>query len=181
MRVVSVNVGGPREVEWHGHIVETSIWKLPVEGRVHAAGINLAGDLQSDRTVHGGASKAVYVYPSEHYEFWRGELPEMNLPWGAFGENLTTEGLLENEVLIGDVMRIGSAEFGVTQPRMPCFKLGIRFGDDRMVRRFWLSRRSGFYFTILREGDVGAGDEIEIVRRGPGLSIADVFDNRSHG
>jgi MOSC domain-containing protein YiiM len=174
-KLLSVNVGLPREVEWHGRRVRTSIWKSPREGRVRVERLNLEGDRQSDLTVHGGPDKAVYVYPSEHYAFWRAELPDMDLGWGTFGENLTTEGLFETDVMIGDRMEIGSAEFRVTQPRMPCFKLGIRFGSDDMVRRFLHSERTGFYLTVLREGDVGADDTIEIAAHDPrGLSVADV-------
>src|SRR3989475_8885773 len=128
MKVVSINVGLPREVRWHGKTVLTSIFKAPVEGSVKVRHLNVEGDRQSDLAVHGGADKAVYVYPAEHYAFWRAELPGVDLPWGAFGENLTTEGLMEDSVHIGDRFRIGSAELVVTQPRMPCFKLGIRFG-----------------------------------------------------
>jgi MOSC domain-containing protein YiiM len=161
LRVVSVNVGRPREVEWHGQPVTTSIWKAPVAGRVRVGRENLEGDRQADLSVHGGAYKAVYMYPSEHYEAWRREQPGLLLPWGAFGENLTTEGLLESDVRIGDRLRIGSAEFEVTQPRQPCYKLGVRFGRDDMVKLFLASGRSGFYLSVAREGEVGAGDAIE--------------------
>jgi MOSC domain-containing protein YiiM len=159
--LVSVNVGRPREVDWHGRTVRTSIWKSPVTGLVHVTTLNLEGDEQSDLSVHGGPEKAVYVYPREHYEYWRGELPGEDLPWGAFGENFTTEGLLERDVRIGDRIRAGSAEFVVTQPRMPCFKLGIRFGRDDMVKRFLRSGRLGFYLAVLKEGDVTPGDTLD--------------------
>ncbi|HYS52670.1 MAG TPA: MOSC domain-containing protein [Thermoanaerobaculia bacterium] len=175
MKLISVNVGPPREVVWRGRTVKTSIWKTPTSGRVVVRNLNVAGDAQSDLTVHGGPDKAVYVYPSEHYAFWRAELPDMELSWGAFGENFTTEGLIESEVMIGDRMQIGSAEFQVTQPRMPCFKLGIRFGRDDMIKRFLRSGRTGFYLAVLREGEVGAGDPIAFAeRRQGGLSVADV-------
>jgi MOSC domain-containing protein YiiM len=175
VQLISVNVGLPREVEWRGRSVRTSIWKSPVTGRVPVAKLNLEGDAQSDLSVHGGPDKAVYVYPAEHYPFWRAELPDHELSWGAFGENLTTDGLLEPEVLIGDRIRIGSAEFVVTQPRMPCFKLGIRFGRDDMVKRFLRSERTGFYLAVLREGEIGAGEAIEFIERdGRGLSVSDV-------
>lgn len=180
MKVLSVNVGGPREVQWRGHTVRTSIWKSPVEGRVRVRTLDLDGDEQSDLTVHGGADKAVYVYPGEHYAFWRGAVPSMDFPFGAFGENLTTEGLLEGSVHIGDRLRAGSAEFVVTQPRFPCYKLGIRFGTEKMIVRFLRSGRSGFYLAVLREGDVGAGDAIESIGGdAESLSIADVFGQRS--
>jgi len=176
MTVVSVNTGGPREVHFNSDTVRTSIWKLPREGRVRAAGFNLDGDEQSDLTVHGGPYKSVYVYPSEHYAFWRSELPNVELPWGVFGENLTTEGLLETSVSIGDRFGIGSAEFQVTQPRQPCFKLGIRFGREDMLKRFVVSGRSGFYLSIVREGDLGRGDTIQLTHREPGsMSVADIF------
>src|SRR5262245_21519031 len=166
MRVISVNVGRPQTVTWHKKTVLTSIWKHRVEGPVHVKPFNLHGDEQSDLTVHGGPNKAVYGYPTEHYEYWRRELPDADLPWGAFGENLSIEGLLETEIAIGDRYRIGSAELIVTQPRIPCFKLGIRFGDDRMVKRFMASRRLGFYFAITAPGEITAGDSIGLVSRG---------------
>jgi len=176
MKLVSLNTGRPREVEVDGHTVLTSIWKSPREGRVHVAALNIDGDRQSDLTVHGGQYKAVYCYPSEHYAYWRGQLPGMDVPWGAFGENLTTEGLLETEVCIGDRFQIGTAEFQVTQPRQPCFKLGIRFGRDDMIKRFLASGRSGFYVSVAREGDIAAGDEIRILERGAGgMSVSDIF------
>ena len=177
--VISVNVGLPREVQSRGRIVRTSIWKAPRGGRVQVGRLNLEGDQQSDLSVHGGADKAIYVYPSEHYAFWREELPEMDLSWGAFGENLTTEGLLEPEVMIGDRIAIGSAEFEVTQPRLPCFKLAIRFGRDDMIKRFFRSGRTGFYLAVIREGDVAAGDRIQFTRREPhGPSISEVVAGR---
>lgn len=175
MHVVSLNVGGPRTVQWHGRTVRTSIWKSPVTGRVAVNSLNFDGDRQSDLTVHGGPFKAVYAYPSEHYDYWREALPGVDLPWGAFGENLTTEGLSEVTVHIGDRFQIGTAEFQVTQPRMPCYKLGIRFNDDLMVKRFLDSGRSGIYFSVLREGHVTAGDAITLLDHiEDGVSVSDI-------
>jgi len=177
MRLVSVNVGLPREMEWRGRIIRTSIFKTPTDRRVRVTTVNLEGDRQSDLSVHGGVDKAVYAYPSEHYAYWRGELPGMDLPWGIFGENFTTEGLLEESVRIGERLRVGSAEFVITQPRMPCFKLGIRFDRPDIVRRFLQSRRTGFYLAVLREGEVAAGDSIQFTaqERG-GLTVADIVN-----
>lgn len=165
MRLASVNVGLPREVEWRGGRVLTGIFKSPVEGRVRVHALNLEGDRQADLSVHGGPDKAVYAYPAEHYEYWREALPGVELPPGSFGENLTTEGLKEAEIRIGDRHRIGSAVLRVTQPRMPCFKLGAKFGRDDMVKRFLASERTGFYFAVVEEGDVAAGDAIEPLER----------------
>ena len=173
MRIISINAGLPREVAWGGKTVTTSIWKEPVSGPVRVSALNIAGDRQSDLTVHGGADKAVYVYPSEHYAFWRREVPGVELPWGAFGENFTTAGLSE-EFRIGDRLRIGSAEFAVTQPRMPCYKLAIRFGRADIVKRFLKSGRTGFYLSVVREGVVEAGDSIELDSRGESLTVADI-------
>jgi len=175
MEVISVNVGLPRTVEWRGRSVQTSIFKEPVPGRVRVSQLNLEGDRQSDLTVHGGVNKAVYVYPSEHYPFWAEELPGFDLPHGVFGENLTTTGLSETNVHVGDRLGIGSAEFVVTQPRMPCFKLEIRFNRSDMVRRFLHSGRTGFYLAVTQEGEVGAGDAIAVIQRHPeAIAIADV-------
>jgi len=177
MKLLSVNVGLPREIEWKGKIVRTSIFKASVPGRVPVAKLNLKGDQQSDLSVHGGIDKAVYAYPSEHYPFWRQQLPDMDLPWGVFGENLTTEGLLEETFHIGDRLRVGSAEFVVTQPRMPCFKLGIRFNRSDIVKRFLQSGRTGFYFAVLKEGEVAAGDSIELLEKdGHNIPVADVVN-----
>lgn len=180
LSVVSVNVGQPRELEWRGEAVRTSIFKSPVAGRARVSRLNIEGDRQSDLEVHGGAEKAVYVYPSEHYSFWRKELPGQDLPWGAFGENLTTAGLSEESVHIGDRLCAGSAEFVVTQPRMPCFKLAIRFDRPDIVKRFLRSGRTGFYLAVLKEGEIGAGDVIErIAQDGPRVSMAAVVAARS--
>jgi MOSC domain-containing protein YiiM len=165
MKLISVNIGLPREVQWKGHSVLTGIFKEPVEGTVKVRSLNLDGDRQADLTVHGGRDKAVYAYPVEHYDFWRKQLPEMNLPVGMFGENLTVEGLFENEVNIGDRLRIGTVLFEVTQPRLPCYKLGIRFGRDDILKKFLRSDRPGIYFAVLEEGEIKASDEIEFVSR----------------
>jgi MOSC domain-containing protein YiiM len=175
MRVVSVNVGLPREVEWKGKRATTGIFKEPVAGRVVVRTLNLDGDRQADLSVHGGPSKALYLYPGEHYAYWRRELPEMTLPWGMFGENLTTEGLLEDAVNIGDRFRVGSAEVMVTEPRLPCYKLGIRFGRSDIIKRFLASGRTGFYVAVLKEGDVAAGDAIERLGRDPNnVTVPDI-------
>jgi MOSC domain-containing protein YiiM len=173
--IVSVNVGMPKQIKLRDRVVLTSIFKSPVEERVPVIRHNIAGDRQSDHRVHGGPYKAVYGYPVEHYRYWSEQLPEMHLPHGMFGENLTTEGLQEEEIYIGDQFRVGSAVLQVTQPRMPCFKLGIRFGRSDIVKRFWQSGRSGFYFSVVAEGDLAAGDRIEMLARGPEeISVADV-------
>lgn len=175
MRVISINVGLPREIKWRGKTATTSIFKAAVSGPVRVKPLNIEGDQQSDLTVHGGADKAVYVYASEHYAFWREELPGASLPWGAFGENFTTEGLLEDTIHVGDRLRIGSAEFSVTQPRMPCFKLGIRFDRPDMVKRFLSSGRTGFYLSVSLEGEVTAGDSVTVLARDDeAIAVADI-------
>ncbi len=177
MEVISVNVGLPREIGWRGLNVRTSIFKRPVDGSVMVRRLNLDGDQQSDLMVHGGAAKAVYAYPSEHYKLWQKELPGVAFSWGHFGENLTTRGLREDTLHIGDRLRVGSAVLTVTQPRMPCYKLGLRFERDDMVERFLVSRRSGFYFSVEKEGEIEAGSEIELVESNPErVSIADVLN-----
>ncbi len=165
MRLVSVNVALPREVNWEGGTIATGIFKQPVVGRVRVDSRNLEGDRQADLSVHGGSNKAVYVYPAEHYPFWREQFPSMEMPWGMFGENFTVEGLVEDQVNIGDRLGIGSAEFVVTQPRMPCYKLGIKFGRKEIIPRFLESLRSGFYLAVLEEGDVGAGDAVRVTSK----------------
>ncbi len=175
MKLLSVNVSLPKEVSYDGRKVSTGIFKLPVSGRVSLRRLNLAGDAQADLKVHGGPDKAVYAYPAEHYAFWRSELRRDELPWGMFGENFTVEGLLEDQVHIGDRFRIGSAQIAVTAPRIPCYKLGIKFGDPGMPKRFLESRRTGFYLSVVEEGEVGAGDRIELLLRNPdALTVADV-------
>src|SRR6266404_3263363 len=175
MKILSVNVGLPREVSWQGKFVTTGIFKEPVKGPLMLRTLNLDGDGQADLTVHGGVSKAVYAYPSEHYAFWRAEFPEMNLPSGMFGENFTTEGLLEENIYVGDRFRVGEAEVMATEPRMPCYKLGIKFGRPDIIKRFLASRRSGFYFAVKREGHVNSGAVIEFVaREQQAISIADI-------
>ena len=175
MKVVSVNVGLPRVVEWKGITVSTGSFKEPVAGTVMVRRDNLDGDRQADLTVHGGPNKAVYGYASEHYPYWRKQYPQMELPWGVFGENLTTEGVSEDSLHIGDTVRVGSAVLRVVQPRQPCYKLQIRFGRDDIIQRFLVSGRSGFYFSIVEEGDVEAGSAIEVVSRDENqVTIADI-------
>jgi MOSC domain-containing protein YiiM len=163
MKLVSVSTGLPREVTWRGISVTTGIFKQPVSGRVALRKPNLDGDGQADLTVHGGEYKAVYCYPAEHYSYWRKELSGRELPTAIFGENFTTNGLLEDSVHLGDRFSVGSSEVVVTQPRLPCYKLGIRFESDQMVKRFLASGRTGFYLAVIREGEVGAGDQIKLI------------------
>jgi MOSC domain-containing protein YiiM len=170
-----VNVGRTRTVVFLGRKVRTAIWKSPVAGPVRVTRLSLEGDKQTDLRYHGGPDKAVYAYPSEHYAHWTRELPGVELPWGAFGENLTTEGILEADARIGDRFEIGSAEVMVTEPRMPCYKLGVRFGREDMVQRFFGHGGTGFYLAVLREGEVAAGDAIVRIARGESeVTIADV-------
>jgi len=165
MKIVSLNTGLPRDVLWHGSTVSTGIFKDPVGRRLALRKLNLDGDGQADLTVHGGEYKAVYCYPLEHYGFWKTELPGRELPMGIFGENFTLLGSSEDSVHLGDRFSVGSAEVVVTQPRLPCYKLGIRFGSDDMVKRFFVSGRSGFYLAVVREGEVGVGDEMTLLGR----------------
>ncbi|MEO8649526.1 MAG: MOSC domain-containing protein [Acidobacteriota bacterium] len=166
MKVLSVAVGMPGIVQTQDEeIVTTAIFKSPMSGRVKVGQLNLEGDAQADLRVHGGPAKSVYIYPSEHYAYWQKEMPDHTFEPANFGENLTTQGLIETEAYIGDVLRIGTAEFAVTQPRMPCYKLGIRFGRKDIIRRFLQSRRSGIYLTVLKTGELGENDEITILER----------------
>jgi MOSC domain-containing protein YiiM len=175
MRVASVNVGLPRLVRWNGREVTTGIFKRPVDGRIPLRRLNLEGDRQADLSVHGGAAKAVYAYPLEHYAYWREELAD-ELPLGAFGENLTVDGLpLEQDIAVGDRFRVGTAELVVTQPRLPCYKLGLRFDRRDMVKRFLASRRTGYYLAVEAEGNVGAGDGVETLARHPArIAVAEI-------
>ena len=166
MKILSLNVGLTRKVLFNGQIITTAIFKDPVKGPIMVRKLNLDGDKQADLTVHGGMDKAVYSYPAEHYDYWRKQFPNMDLIWGMFGENFTTEGLMEDAVNVGDQFQIGSAtKLVATQPRMPCYKLGVRFGRMDVIRRFMASGRPGIYFKVLQEGGVETGDEIKIIRR----------------
>ena len=181
MKIVSVNVGLPRPVEWRGRRIMTGIFKEPVAGRVAVRKLNLAGDRQADLSVHGGVHKAVYAYPSEHYPFWRRELELADLPWSAFGENLTTEGWWEDEIHVGDRFRAGTAEFVVTQPRSPCFKLALKFDRDDVVDRFLESGRPGFYLAVTQEGELAAGDPFERIHEDEHhVSVVDVVNLYLH-
>jgi MOSC domain-containing protein YiiM len=175
MKLVSVNVGLPRLLSWGGATFETGIFKNPVEGRVMLRTTNLDGDRQADLSVHGGPNKAVYCYPCEHYAAWNRELPDPARTWGAFGENFTTEGLLETDISIGDRYRVGSAVVRVATPRLPCFKLAAKFQREDMIERFVRSGRCGFYFSVIEEGEVGAGDQFELLGcEEPTLAIAEI-------
>jgi MOSC domain-containing protein YiiM len=196
MKLVSVNTGLPREVSWHGRMVTTGIFKEPVKGRVALRKLNLDGDRQADLTVHGGEYKAVYCYPLAHYDYWKkefiaqktrdgAEVRGRELPRGMFGENFTIDdggkalpggqGLVEESVHLGDRFSVGTAEVAVTQPRLPCYKLGIRFGSDDMVKRFLASGRTGFYVAVVREGEVGAGDEMKLTaREANGVPVSEI-------
>ena len=184
MKVISVNVGKPQEHDWRGLRVRTAIFKSPVEGPLAVGKLDLEGDEQGDLTVHGGPDKAVYAYPYEHYAYWQSQLPGYSLTLGNFGENLTVAGLSEEHIHIGDQLQIGTARFIVTQPRAPCYKLGVRFNREDMTKRFYESRRFGFYLRVLREGTLQAGEAVTVVGRDPlAVSVADVvrlFTGASH-
>jgi MOSC domain-containing protein YiiM len=176
MKVLSVNVGKPQEHEWRGQRVTTAIFKTPVEGPVAIGPLNLEGDQQADLSVHGGLDKAVYAYPHEHYAYWQSQLPDYPLTLGNFGENLTFEGVSEEAIHIGDQLQIGTALFTVTQPRAPCYKLSVRFSREDMTKRFYQSRRFGFYLRVLREGELQAGVGVTLVNRDANeVSVADVI------
>ena len=165
MRLLSLNVGLPRQVRFQGELVTTGIFKEPVQGSVKLRKLNLEGDKQADLKVHGGVDKAVYAYAGEHYDYWRQELPDMSLPWGMFGENFTTEGMFEESVNIGDQFKVGTANLIATQPRMPCYKLGVKFGSMDMIKRFLASGLTGVYFKVMKEGELEQGDEIKLIKK----------------
>ena len=174
MKLISVNVGLPRLFSWQGQTFKTGIFKKSVSARVMLRRTNLDGDRQADLSVHGGPDKAVYAYPSEHYEFWKEELPGHDFAWGALGENFTTEGLLETKVSAGDRYRLGSAVVKVTTPRLPCFKLAAKFQPDEIIDPFIRSGYCGFYFSVVEEGEVGAGDEFHFLGgETPTLTVLD--------
>ena len=165
MKLLSLNVGLPRQVNFQNELVTTGIFKEPVRGRVRLRKLNLDGDKQADLTVHGGADKAVYAYPKEHYNYWKKELPGMSMPWGMFGENFTTQGMFEETINVGDQFQVGTARVVATQPRMPCYKLGVKFGRMDIIKKFLASGLTGVYFKVMREGDLEQGDEIKLVKK----------------
>ena len=174
-RVLAVSVGLPREFDYHGRPARSAIWKAPISGRVAARGVNLAGDDQADREAHGGPDKAVYAYAVEDARWWEAK-EGRSFAFADFGENLTTEGVAVNDALVGERWAIGSAVFEIAEPRVPCWRLGIRMNDPAFVRRFTEAIRPGAYMRIVSEGDVGAGDAIEIVSKPEhDLSVRDVF------
>lgn len=176
MKLISLNVGLPREVEFEGNLIKTGIYKSPKEGRIALRRLNLEGDRQADLSVHGGPDKAVYSYPSEYYPFWRVQYPNIEMNWGMFGENFTTSGLFEDEVNVGDEFEVGSSKLSAVQPRMPCFKLGVKFGTVTVIRKFFASGKPGIYFRVLREGEVAAGDEIKMTKRDEhNITIKDIM------
>lgn len=176
MKLISVNVGEPRIVETPRGEILTSIFKQQVEGRRKVVPHNVEGDRQADLSVHGGPSKAVYGYAHDHYDYWTRELPGEKLSFGMFGENLTIDGLFESDIHIGDLVAIGTTRLRVTQPRMPCVKLAIRFNRPDMVKRFWKSGRSGIYFAVEQAGDIGAGDSVTVLVAHPlKVSVTDVI------
>jgi MOSC domain-containing protein YiiM len=176
MKILSVNVGRPRQIVSNGKSITTGIFKTPIHKRIKVSKLNIEGDGQADLSVHGGLNKAVYGYPSEHYDYWRREFPSMELPWGMFGENLSMKGLLEDDVHIGDRFRMGTAILMVTQPRLPCYKLGIKFDRDDMPERFLASGRTGFYFAVIEEGELGEGDAVERIEvEANRVSVTDIL------
>jgi MOSC domain-containing protein YiiM len=180
VRVVSLNVGLAAQVLWEGRTITTGFRKKSVPGRLRLGPSSLEGDEQADRSVHGGPKKSVYVYPSEHYEYWSEKLDLPDLSWGAFGENLTTSGWLETDARVADRVRIGTAELEVTQPRGPCYKMSAIFGRDDMIDRFLQARRSGFYLGVVAAGEIGPGDPIELLSRVSGSpSIAQLLDRNN--
>jgi MOSC domain-containing protein YiiM len=182
MKLISINVGLPRLLSWQGATFKTGIFKNPVHGKIMLRATNLDGDRQADLTVHGGPNKAVYAYPGEHYSAWQLELPDEKRGWGAFGENFTTEGLIESQVCVGDQLEIGGATLRVTTPRLPCFKLAAKFQREDIIKRFVKNGRCGFYFSVINEGEVRAGDEIRLIGRETStLSIAEVNELYTSG
>ena len=176
MKLLSLNVGLPRQVNYQNELVTTGIFKEPVSGPVKLRKLNLDGDKQADLTVHGGADKAIYAYPGEHYSYWNNELPGMPLPWGMFGENFTTQGLLEEMVNIGDQFQVGTAKVVATQPRMPCYKLGVKFGRMDIIKKFLASGLTGIYFKVMKEGELEQGDEIKLIKKDENnVTIKDIY------
>ena len=175
VRLLSVNVGLPRDIAWHGQTVHTSVWKDPVQGRRLVRQLNVEGDGQGDLSGHGGEQRAVFVYQMDSYHYWESLLGRSDFIFGQFGENFTVEGLPDNEVCIGDRYRIGDAIFEVTQPRVTCYRVGIRTNEPRMPALLVEHHRPGFYFRVLQEGEVGAGDEIVKITDGPErISVAEI-------
>ncbi|MHA2249647.1 MAG: MOSC domain-containing protein [Candidatus Kariarchaeaceae archaeon] len=176
-KLVSLNISQIKQVKWQDRIITTGIFKNPTDEKLKVQGVNIIGDDQADRSAHGGANKAIYAYPVEHYPYWKGQFPNNKLPYGMFGENLTTQGLLESDIFVGDRIRIGTTELIAVQPRVPCYKLGIRFGTQSIIKKFYQSDFSGIYFKIAQSGEIQVGDEIKIIEKDPlGVSIRDVLN-----
>ncbi|HEY6535508.1 MAG TPA: MOSC domain-containing protein [Candidatus Nitrosocosmicus sp.] len=176
MKIISVNISLPKKVIYGKEIVTTGIFKLPIVGPIKLEKLNLEGDKQADLTVHGGINKAVYVYPKEYYDYWQNKLLRTDLSWGMFGENFTTEGLFEDDVNVGDIFNIGTCKIMATQPRIPCYKLGIKFGNMGVIKEFLNSGKPGIYFSVIREGIVEAGNTIHLLKKDENnITIKDIL------
>jgi MOSC domain-containing protein YiiM len=176
MKIISTNIGEPKTIEWNGKMVQTGIYKYPVEKPIFLGLEDVENDHVIDRRYHGGVDKACYLYSADHYSYWKKFYPDLKMPWGMFGENLTVEGLHEAEINIGDIFKIGEAVVQATQPRQPCYKLGIRFGDQKMVKQFVDSGFAGVYVRVLEKGFVRTGDEMFLVEKKVSLSVMNVFE-----
>ncbi|MEQ8925739.1 MAG: MOSC domain-containing protein [Fulvivirga sp.] len=180
-KVLSIQISQPTTVRYRGRLVTTSIFKKPVDGPVQVNKLGILGDTQSDLMVHGGVNKAIYAYPFESYQWWNKHYPQFEYNFGAFGENLTISGLLENEINIDDTFKIGTVTLKVTQPRSPCFKLGVKFNDPKMTSYFYKSKKFGFYLKVLEEGLIKPGDDIRLLSKGDGRSIAQIVEEQVAG
>lgn len=176
MKIISTNIGEPRTINWKGKEVTTGIFKYPVDHGIFLGSEDVENDHVIDRRYHGGIDKACYLYPADHYKYWQNRYPDLELPWGIFGENLTVEGLHEAEVNVGDVFKIGEAVVQATQPRQPCFKLEFRFNDNRIVKQFIDSGYSGVYVRVIEKGHVKTGDSMQLIERKQSLTIHKVYE-----
>lgn len=176
LKVVSLNVGKVKEVTYDGKTIRTGIYKKPIQEPLEAKGINIEGDDQGNRKTHGGIDRAIYSYPMEHYSYWKKQYPTKELPFGMFGENLTTEGLLEKDVKVGDIFKIGTTKIMALQPRMPCYRLGYKFDDEKIIDKFLETDYCGIFYRIIKEGKLQVGDEINLIKSDPdSMTIVEIF------
>ena len=177
MKIISTNIGLPQTITWKEKTVQTGIFKKPVNKPIFLSKLGVDEDAVMNKKVHGGIDKSCYLYPTDHYAFWKQKYPDLDWNWGIFGENLSVAGLAENKMHIGDVLEIGESIVKITQPRIPCYKLGVRFGHQEIIKQFLEASRSGIYVKVLKEGFVQAGDQVYLLeRQSNNLTVSQIFD-----